>query len=260
MAKRKTFEELTIQDDFMFCKVLQNMGICAKVLQLVFEGENIQIRNIRSQETIENNTEFKSIRLDVLVEDYEDNSFDVEMQLVENDDIPKRMRIYQASIDISKLIKGKKYKDATNTVIIFFCMFDPIGEGLPIYSFENFCRENKDVALKDGTLKVIINVKAYDKVKNLELKALLKYIYDGSITTLLTKEIHMTLAEIKQNHNVLEEYISMYTKMQDERDEGRKEGHIEEKLDIARRMQQKEFDINTIMQMTELTRGEVERL
>ena len=39
MPKRKQFEELTIQDDFMFCKVMQNMDICKKVLELVLEEE-----------------------------------------------------------------------------------------------------------------------------------------------------------------------------------------------------------------------------
>jgi hypothetical protein len=96
MLKRKSFEQLTIQNDFMFCKVMQNMNICKKVLQLVLQEENISIKKITSQQTIENNSESKTVRLDVLVEDYDKNTYDVEMQLVENDDIPKRIRIYQA--------------------------------------------------------------------------------------------------------------------------------------------------------------------
>ena len=276
MKKRKCFEELTIQDDFMFCKVLQNMDICKQVLELVLQEENISITNVTSQHTIENNSGSKSVRLDVLVEDSKKDSFDVEMQLVENDDIPKRMRIYQASIDISKLIKGKRYKDTTNTVIIFFCMFDPIGKGLPIYTFENICRENKDIVFNDGTLKVIVNVKAYKKVSNPELRGLLKYIYDGSVTTSLTKEIDMTLAEIKKNHNVLDEYISMYTRMQDERDEGIKEGEkrgirkgmaqgmaqgmTQGILTTATRMKKAKFDVSTIIEMTGLSREEIEKL
>ena len=255
MPKRKPFEELTIQDDFMFYKVMQNLRICRKVLQLVLE-EDIKIKNIKSQQTIENISESKSIRLDILVEDHNRNSFDVEMQLVENDNIAKRMRIYQASIDISKLIKGKKYKDVTDTIIIFFCMFDPIGKGLPIYVFENFCRKDKDIPLSDGTLKVIVNVKAYEKVDNRELRALLKYIYDGSITTALTKEIDMTLKKIKQNKNILEEYISMYTKMQDEREEGRKEGII----NTAKNLITMNIPIENIAKATGLTQEEIAKL
>lgn len=268
MLKRKSFEQLTIQNDFMFCKVMQNMNICKKVLQLVLQDENISIKKITSQQTIENNSESKTVRLDVLVEDYDKNTYDVEMQLVENDDIPKRIRIYQASIDISKLLRGKRYKDATNTVIIFFCMFDPIGERLPVYTFENFCREDKDIALNDGTLKVIINVKAYKKICNSELKALVKYIYDGSITTSLTKEIDMTLAEIKKDCNALDEYISIYTKMEDERDIGRKEGEkkgrkegIEQRNNyLAKSFRDMGVSLEKIAQATGLTQEEILKL
>ena len=188
MPKRKPFEELTFQDDFMFCKVMQNLRICRKVLRLVLK-ENIKIKNIKSQQTIENNSESKSIRLDVLVKDENDDNFDIEMQVVNNDKIAMRMRLYQATIDVFMLEKGMPYSSMSNTVIIFFCMFDPMSEDLPVYTFENTCQENKDIKLNDGTLKLIVNVKAYKKVENLKLRRLLKYICDGIPTDPLTKEI-----------------------------------------------------------------------
>ena len=40
----------------MFCKVMQNMNICKKVLELVLE-EELSIKKITSQQTIENNSE-----------------------------------------------------------------------------------------------------------------------------------------------------------------------------------------------------------
>ena len=105
MPKRKQFEELTIQDDFMFCKVMQNMNICKKVLELVLK-EDISIKRITSQKTIENNSEIKAVRLDVLVEDEDNNNIDIEMQMVSNDKIPQRMRLYQANIDVYGTSKG----------------------------------------------------------------------------------------------------------------------------------------------------------
>ena len=172
----------------MFCKVMQNLRICRKVLRLVLK-ENIKIKNIKSQQTIENNSESKSIRLDVLVKDENDDNFDIEMQVVNNDKIAMRMRLYQATIDVFMLEKGMPYSSMSNTVIIFFCMFDPMSEDLPVYTFENTCQENKDIKLNDGTLKLIVNVKAYKKVENLKLRRLLKYICDGIPTDPLTKEI-----------------------------------------------------------------------
>ena len=40
----------------MFCKVMQNMNICKKVLELVLE-EELSIKRITSQQTIENSSE-----------------------------------------------------------------------------------------------------------------------------------------------------------------------------------------------------------
>ena len=87
----KEFQDLTFQDDFMFCKVLQNMNICKRVLEIILEEEIISIKNTTSQKTIENYSESKLVRLDVLAEDENKNKLNVEMQIVNNDKIPQRM-------------------------------------------------------------------------------------------------------------------------------------------------------------------------
>lgn len=272
MPKRKPFEELTIQDDFMFCKVMQNKRICKRVLQLVLKEEDIKIKNIRSQQTIENNSESKSVRLDVLVEDEKNNHIDIEMQMVNNDKIAMRMRLYQATIDVFMLEKGMPYASMPNTVIIFFCMFDPIGEDLPVYTFANTCQENKNIKLNDGTLKVIVNVKAYKKVKNPKLRRLLKYIFDGIPTDSLTEEIDMSIAKIKQNSTYIKEYRSFSATMQDEREEGKEEG-IEEGIEkgiekgrkeqniyLAKSFRDMGISIEKISQATGLTQEEIKAL
>ena len=155
-------------------------------------------------------------------------------------------------------------------------MFDPVGEGLPIYTFENICRENKNITLNDGTLKVIVNVKAYEKVENHELKNLLKYICDGTVINSLTREIAMNISEIKRNAKFAEEYMSFCATLQDERAEGIregmqrgkkegrregiKEGRREENINTARRMKKANCDIAFIKEMTGLSQKEIEAL
>ena len=266
MEKRamKEFQDLTFQDDFMFCKVLQNMKICKRILELVLEEENISIKNITSQKTIENHSESKLVRLDVLAEDEKKNNFNIEMQMVNNDKIPQRMRLYQASIDVYMTEKGTFYANMPNTVIIFFCMFDPIGKGLPIYTFKNICEEDKNIKLNDGTTKIIINVKAYEKVKNPELKGLMKYICDGIVTTSLTKEIEMAMSNIKQNATFLKEYKSFYATMQDAKMEGRMEGMREgiytKAIETAKKLIGMNLSIEQIAQATGLSIEEIAKL
>ena len=261
MEKRaiKEFQDLTFQDDFMFCKVLQNMKICKRILELVLE-EELSIKNITSQKTIENHSESKLVRLDVLAEDEKKNNFNIEMQMVNNDKIPQRMRLYQASIDVYMTEKGTFYANMPNTVIIFFCMFEPIGKGLPIYTFKNICEQDKNIKLNDGTTKIIISVKAYEKVKNPELKGLLKYICDGIVTTSLTKEIEMAMSNIKQNTTFLKEYKSFYATMQDARMEGRIQGSYDTKIETAKKLIAMNLSIEQIAQVTDLSIEEIAKL
>ena len=180
----KKFKRLTIKDDFMFCKVMQNENICLKVLNIVLKNklEISPIKMIVPQAKIENHPELKDVRLDVLVENEKGSSYDVEMQVVNRKNTQKRMRVYQASIDMSKMKKGQDYNKIGNTIIIFFCMFDPIGKGLPIYSFENYCSEDKNIKMNDGTYKIIVNIKDWEKVEDEDLRALLRYMNDSIVT------------------------------------------------------------------------------
>lgn len=34
-TKRKPFEELTLADDFLFCKVMQNKRLCKELLEII---------------------------------------------------------------------------------------------------------------------------------------------------------------------------------------------------------------------------------
>ena len=262
----KKFKRLTIKDDFMFCKVMQKPHICFAVLNIVLKHHPAiaPIKLITPQATIENHSELKSVRLDVLVEDENDNHCDIEMQVVGRKGIKKRMRIYQASIDVSKIRKGEDYDKIGNTIIIFFCMFDPIGKGLPMYSFENYCTENKDIKMNDGTYKIIININAWEKVSDPDLKALLKYMSDGIATNEITKEIDMATLEIKKDGIITQEYVSMYAKYCDIKRHseirGIRKGKAEERLAIARNMKENNFDIESIIKATKLSKEEIEKL
>ena len=78
MAK-KPFEELTIADDFMFCKVMEHESICKEFLEMLFTAKIENITYLSSQNTITGNSAAKSVRLDVLVKDMAGKAYDIEM-------------------------------------------------------------------------------------------------------------------------------------------------------------------------------------
>ena len=76
---RKPFEELTIADDFMFCKVMEDESLCKTFLELLLTGKVGKITYLSSQNAVTTHSEAKSIRLDVLVKDETGKSYDIEM-------------------------------------------------------------------------------------------------------------------------------------------------------------------------------------
>ena len=99
----KRFEDLTFTDDFMFCKVMQNPDLCKRLIEMILAGTIGKITYISVQHTIKNYEQAKSVRFDVLVQTENGKFYDIEMQVSNERNIPKRMRFYQAAIDISFL-------------------------------------------------------------------------------------------------------------------------------------------------------------
>ena len=78
---KKSFDELTIADDFMFCKVMQNEAICKEFLEMVLADKIGKITDLSSQDTVVTGSESKSVRLDLLVKDETGKSYDIEIKL-----------------------------------------------------------------------------------------------------------------------------------------------------------------------------------
>ena len=76
---KKRFDDLTIADDFMFCRVMQNEGICKEFLEMVLADKIGKIAYLSPQNTVAAGIEAKSVRLDILVKDEAGKSYDIEM-------------------------------------------------------------------------------------------------------------------------------------------------------------------------------------
>ena len=252
----KKFEDLILQDDFMFCKVMQNEGLCKTLIEMILSDTIGKIAYISIQHNINTYEQAKSVRFDVLVQAENGKLYDVEMQVSNECNIPKRMRFYQAAIDISFLDKGNSYNSLNDSFIIFICTFDAIGKNRPIYTFENLCIEDKNTPLQDGTRKVIINAEAFNNTEDKELKEFLEYLKTGKATNGFTREIETMIQAVKNNEQARQEYRLMYTFEMDARDKGA----YDNKRETAKLMKLKNFDIALIGEITGLPESEIEKL
>lgn len=102
----KSYDELTIQDNFIFQKIMRNKRICMQTLERLL---NIDVKDIsypEEEKSINVRLDSKSIRLDVYVNDDKGSVYNIEMQTTRDmEELIKRTRYYQAMIDIDLLEK-----------------------------------------------------------------------------------------------------------------------------------------------------------
>ena len=252
----KRFEDLTFTDDFMFCKTMQNPDLCKGLIEMILADTIGKITYISIQHNLKNYEQAKSVRFDVLVQTENGNLYDVEMQVSNEKNIPKRMRFYQAAIDISFLDKGNFYNDLNDSFIIFICLFDVIGKNRPVYTFENICIEDKNISLQDGTKKVIINSEACKNTEDKDLKEFLEYLKTGKPNNEFTRRIEEVIQTIKENEQARQEYRLMSTFEMDARYKGFSEGLKQ----TAKNMKMEKLDISLIKKITGLSESEIEKL
>ena len=276
MRTRKPFDELTIADDFMFCKVMEHESLCRPFLEMVVADNIGKLSYLSSQNAITSSSEAKSIRLDVLVKDEAGRSYDIEMQVGNEYNLPQRMRYYQAALDVAFLDKGHSYKALNESLIIFLCLFDPIGCNRALYTFENICIEDRSISLRDGTKKIILNANAFQQADNQELRGFLRYVGTGEVTTEYTRRIDDMIRTIKVSEQMRKEYRILPAVIMDAIDEGvergkslgiaegeakgRSEGSRQAKLETAKNLLNFGLSRENIAKATGLSRAEVEAI
>lgn len=197
---RREFKKLKFTDDFMFGRLMSDERICRIVLE-IFTGREIKdIQSIIDQRTLRITSESKGVRYDVYVETDEYVN-DIEMQQADDkktiSNLPRRSRFYQGMLDINVLKKGKDYEELKDSYVIFICTFDPFGEGLSCYNYENTCRDGERRFLEDGRNILFFNTKGTIKNVSKEVQAMLNYMETGEATDETTRYIDN---EVEQMH------------------------------------------------------------
>lgn len=222
----KPFEQLDFTDDFIFYQVMQNDDVCISILEHLLKIRLDHIERQEVQKELKPYYETHGIRLDAYVKD-SDRIFNVEMQKVSNEELPKRSRYYSSMLDASDLLKGVDYTKLSETFIIFLCKDDPFGKNLPVYTFKNTCQEDKRFVLQDETNRFFFNAAAAEQEKDLEIRAFLNYIKCKESTDDLTKKIEEMICEIKHREQNKEAYMIEHLKVRDNIMEGKRIGLLE---------------------------------
>ena len=158
MKKRKTLQDLTIKDNFLFGAVMCVEENCKGFLEMVL-GFSIAQVVVSKEKSIVYHPEYKGVRLDIYAEDENRTHCNVEMQVKKKTALGKRNRYYHSQMVMEALASGEDYETLPDTFVIFVCDFDPFGEHLYCYTFGNECRENKNAKLDDGSYTIFLSTK-----------------------------------------------------------------------------------------------------
>ena len=263
LIKPKPFEELTCSDNFMFAKVMEDKKTCKSVLELLLDIKIDKLTYPEYEKTMLPGPDGKSIRLDVHTSDSQ-RDFDIEIQTTLYKELRERTRYYQSLMDVDSLKKGQSYEELKDNIIIFICLEDLFGLGLPVYTFENTCRENTSLKLEDRTLKVFYNCSSWQNVASKEKAEFLKFLLTDNAESSLCKKLKEREKQIKMTARAQKEYMD-YCMLKQAcidygKEEGKKEGRTEAKLEAARNFLMENAPEDMIARCTGLPLEKVQQL
>lgn len=260
------WERLSIQDNFIFQRVMQNVKLCKWLLERILR---IQIREIRypdTEKTIDVRLDSKAVRLDVYVADEAGTVYNIEMQTTKGRDgeLPKRARYYQAMIDMDLLGKGVYYDDLRQTYIIFICTFDLFGLDERIYTFHSRCMEQGDLELGDGTTKIFLNAKGLRGSVDEELADFLRYVDGKEARRTFAQEMAREVARVKRQDETRREFMTLYMEYQKQRRAGVEEGIAQGRelgiAQMAKKLLRAGMTIPAVAQMAEMPEEVIRRI
>ena len=178
--KHIPFEELPITDRFMFAMVFCHKEIAKPFLEAVLGIKIHELREPEPEKTIEVSPVHKGVRFDVFVKETSPGgetlrSFDIELQMEDTKEIPKRSRYYQAMRDSEALSRGEKYRNLKELYIIFICPEDIFERGRAVYRFKNLEVDNPKIELGDQSFKNFYIFKKYREVAEKSIREYLEY-------------------------------------------------------------------------------------
>ena len=206
------------------------------------------------------------------------NPIDIEMQIADERNIEKRILFYWSKLYLKQLKEGEKYKDLNRSISIIFLDYKiekleqlPIHTKWQIKESEN----GKTILTKDLEIHIIEMPKIKEKLEEGSLKKWILFLENPEGEE--TKKMAENEKEIKEAIETLEEISSDEAKermaelrqkyimdraeeLETAEEKGIKKGAEKERIAIARRMKEKNIPIDSIIEITELTREEIENI
>lgn len=256
----------TIKNDLIFTWLFfENKKLTLRLLQIILPELNIKkVGDTQRENNQKKNKIYRGVRFDVLAEDEQGRTYDIEMQVANNDDLGKRISYYQGKLSAKSLNEGEKFFEKSDTYVIFICDFDYFGLNLPMYHTTTRLEEDINKVVDTGEYNVILNSRATDfSTVSTEVKAFLKYVRDNKVADDFTKSLDKEVVKIKSSTEVRESFMTWEEKLAEvEYYAGKKERKhniINSIKKLDKKGYNKEKIIDTLTAVTDFTEEEISK-
>ena len=240
MNQKKSLQELTFKDNFMFGAVLLDPENCKGVIERSI-GTEIERVEVSKEKSIVYNPEYKGIRLDAYAKDESKTRYNVEMQVLPKPALQKRIRYYHGQIDMEVLLSGVSYEELPDTYVIFICDFDPFGKEKYRYTKKAICKEAPELEMDDGAHTIFLSTKGTNEHEvPEELVKFLKFVgakpsdSENDFDDAFVQRLQKSIREVKASREMGARYMTFQELLKDEHEAGRVIGQKEGEDKLSR--------------------------
>lgn len=263
------YEDLDITNNFMFSKVFSNEDVAKDFLQDILKI-TIEKITVVTEATSQEDPFHKSVRFDVLVrEELPDEKatdaecvhhpgryFDIEMQMHDTGELPKRARYYQSMCDLDALAKGANYNELREQYILFICPDDIFGFGMSIYRFQNREEAKPTITMGDLTYKNFYIFSKYAEIKDKATREYMQYFATQKHESAKMRRIHELVEKYRRDPIAKKAYMTL----EQELDIRYKKGEEAKNMELAKGFRDDGVSLDIISKRTGLTPEEIKAL
>jgi predicted transposase/invertase (TIGR01784 family) len=234
---RQLFEEqwanIGISNDFIFCKVTQDKELLGELLRMVVLELEFRELDIHAQKSVDPGKDIHGVRFDVYATDDAGDAIEFEMQVLNTDNIPRRMHYYGSMVDSVMLDRGVLYSRLSDSYVIIISLFDLFDMGLHKYTFTYKCDEVQGLELPDGTTKIFLNARGTADDVPEKLRAFLDYVDGRPSDDEYVKKVDAAVMRARANKEWRYQYMTLYQRDLENQEIGMEKG-IEQGMEKER--------------------------
>ena len=148
------------------------------------------------------------------------------------------------------------YDVLKDSYVIFLCLGDPFGQGLPVYTFRYRADENNLILMDDGTVNIFFNARMYAKMKSEKMQAFCEYLCGKKTDTDFTDRLSVLVERLKLNPQRRHEYMTWEQELKRMerivREEALEEGLSQGRTETAKNLLMKDIAPGIIAECTGL--------